>query len=80
MGDPIPIRLLMARGPVLDRKGRIGHNGGVVEEAPGMYLIGADFLRRCSSSLIHGAGQDAEDLSTHLDNYLRDKKSPCGRR
>ena len=29
--------------PVLDRKGRIRHDGGVVE-APGLYLMGIPFL------------------------------------
>ena len=35
--------------PVLDRKGRIKHDGGVVE-APGMYVMGIPFLRRRKSS------------------------------
>jgi putative flavoprotein involved in K+ transport len=55
--------------PVLDRKGRIRHDGGVVE-APGLYLMGMPFLRRRKSSLIDGAGDDARDLSAHLDAHL----------
>jgi putative flavoprotein involved in K+ transport len=55
--------------PVLDRKGRIRHDGGVVE-APGMYLMGMQFLRRRKSALIDGAGDDARDLSAHLAAYL----------
>ena len=55
--------------PVLDRKGRILHDGGVVE-APGMYLMGMPFLRRRKSSLIDGAGDDARDLGAHLAAYL----------
>jgi putative flavoprotein involved in K+ transport len=55
--------------PVLDRKGRVRHDGGVVE-APGMYLMGIQFLRRRKSALIDGAGDDARDLSTHLAAYL----------
>ena len=55
--------------PVLDRKGRIRHDGGVVE-SPGMYLMGIPFLRRRKSSLIDGAGDDARDLSDHLASYL----------
>jgi putative flavoprotein involved in K+ transport len=55
--------------PVLDRKGRVRHDGGVVE-APGMYLMGLPFLRRRKSSLIDGAADDARDLSTHLAGYL----------
>ncbi len=55
--------------PVLDRKGQIRHDGGVVE-APGMYLMGIQFLRRRKSALIDGAGDDARDLSDHLASYL----------
>ena len=55
--------------PVLDRKGGIQHDGGVVS-SPGMYLMGAQFLRRRKSALIDGAGDDARDLSAHLISYL----------
>ena len=55
--------------PVLDRKGRVRHDGGIVE-APGMYLLGIPFLRRRKSSLIDGAAADAGDLSDHLVRYL----------
>jgi putative flavoprotein involved in K+ transport len=55
--------------PVFDRKGRIRHDGGVVD-APGLYLMGMPFLRRRKSSLIDGAGDDARDLSAHLEDYL----------
>jgi len=55
--------------PVLDRKGRIRHDGGVVD-SPGMYLMGAQFMRRRKSGLIDGAGADARDLSRHLSHYL----------
>src|SRR6516165_7135641 len=55
--------------PVLDRKGRIQHDGGVVS-SPGMYLMGTQFLRRRKSALIDGAGDDARDLSAHLMSYL----------
>ena len=55
--------------PVLDRKGRLRHQGGVVD-SPGMYLLGDTFLRRRKSSFIHGAGDDANDLGSHLAAYL----------
>ena len=55
--------------PVLDRKGRIRHDGGVVE-APGMYVLGIPSLRKRKSSLIDGAGDDARFLSGHLADYL----------
>jgi putative flavoprotein involved in K+ transport len=56
--------------PVLDRKGRIRHDGGVVTDAPGLYVIGLPFLRRRKSSLIDGAAADATDLTDHLAAYL----------
>ncbi len=56
--------------PVRDRKGRIRHDGGVVIDAPGMYLMGMQFLRRRKSALIDGAGDDARDLSAHIETYL----------
>jgi putative flavoprotein involved in K+ transport len=55
--------------PVLDRKGYVSHDGGVVS-APGVYLMGMQFLRRRKSALIDGAGDDARDLSAHLAAYL----------
>jgi len=51
--------------PVLDRKGRIRHDGGVIP-APGMYVMGLPFMRRRKSSFIDGAGDDAADLAAHL--------------
>lgn len=56
--------------PVLDRKGRIVHDGGVVN-APGLYVMGLPFLRRRKSSFIDGAGDDAADLAEHLSLSLR---------
>jgi putative flavoprotein involved in K+ transport len=54
---------------VFDRKGRLRHEGGVVD-APGLYLMGAPFLRRRKSALIDGAGDDARELSAHLAAHL----------
>ena len=56
--------------PVVDRKGQVRHDGGVVTESPGMYVIGLNFLRRRKSSFIHGAGDDSRDLVTHLAGHL----------
>jgi putative flavoprotein involved in K+ transport len=55
--------------PVLGRKGMVQHDGGIVG-LPGVYLMGAPFLRRRKSTLIDGAGDDARDLSAHLKSYL----------
>ncbi len=56
--------------PVLDRKGRVRHDGGVVLDAPGVYLLGANFLRRRRSSFIDGAAADTRELSAHLHRHL----------
>jgi putative flavoprotein involved in K+ transport len=55
--------------PVLDRKGRVIHDGGVTA-CPGLYLIGLPFLRRRKSTLIDGAADDAAELTAHLAGHL----------
>jgi len=55
--------------PVLDRHGRIRHDGGVVA-APDMYVMGLPFMRRRKSSFIDGAADDAADLAAHLHRSL----------
>jgi putative flavoprotein involved in K+ transport len=56
--------------PVLDRNGWVRHDGGVVTDAAGMYVLGMPFLRRRRSSFIHGASPDTHDLAEHLHTYL----------
>ena len=56
--------------PVLDAKGMVRHDGGVVTESPGLYLIGGPFTRRRKSSFIDGARDDAPDLVGHLAGFL----------
>ena len=56
--------------PVFDRKGRLRHEGGIVD-APGLYVLGLPFLRRRKSSFIAGADDDARDLADHLSTWLR---------
>jgi putative flavoprotein involved in K+ transport len=55
--------------PVLNRKGRVVHDGGVTPVS-GLYLLGMPFLRRRKSSLIDGAAADARELTAHLAGYL----------
>ena len=55
--------------PVVDRKGHLRHDGGVVD-APGLYAIGLPVLRRRKSTFIHGAEDDARDIVEHLAGYL----------
>jgi putative flavoprotein involved in K+ transport len=64
--------------PVLDRKGNIRHDGGVVTDAPGLYVLGLHFLRRRKSSLIDGVGDDARDLSAHLASHLGARSAGVG--
>jgi len=56
--------------PVLNRKGELRHDGGVVVDAPGMYAIGLPVLRRRKSTFIIGAEDDARDIVGHLAHYL----------
>jgi putative flavoprotein involved in K+ transport len=62
--------------PVLDHKGMIRHEGGITT-SPGLYLMGAPFMRRRKSTLIDGAGDDARDLLGHLASYI-DARSEHG--
>ena len=61
--------------PVVDRKGHLRHDGGVVD-APGLYAIGLPVLRRRKSTFIHGAEDDARDLVDHLAGYLARENGP----
>ncbi|HEY5622563.1 MAG TPA: pyridine nucleotide-disulfide oxidoreductase, partial [Gammaproteobacteria bacterium] len=56
--------------PVLDRKGKIKHDRGIVTESPGLYVIGLPFMRRRKSSFIHGTEDDARAITSHLADYL----------
>jgi len=55
--------------PVVDEKGHLRHDGGVVD-SPGMYALGLPMLRRRKSTFIHGAEDDARDIVDHLAGYL----------
>jgi putative flavoprotein involved in K+ transport len=63
--------------PVLDHKRQIVHDGGVIAKAPGLYVIGLQFLRRRKSALIDGAGADASDLAAHLVSFLAGHPAPA---
>jgi putative flavoprotein involved in K+ transport len=54
---------------VLDDKGYLRHDGGIVE-APGLYALGLPLLRRRKSSFIYGAEDDARDVIAHLAGFL----------
>jgi len=54
---------------LLDRRGAIRHDGGLLG-APGLYVLGLPFTRRRRSNLIAGVGPDAEALCAHLVGHL----------
>jgi putative flavoprotein involved in K+ transport len=55
--------------PVIDEKGHLRHDGGVVD-APGLYALGLPFLRQRKSTFITGAEDDARAIVEHLAGYL----------
>ena len=65
--------------PVIDRRGRVRHEGGVVQGAPGVYLLGGNLLRTRRSSYIDGAGADSRAIADHLHNFLSTTRT-SGRR
>ena len=58
------------RLPVVDRKGQLRHDGGIVQDAPGVYAVGLPVLRRRKSTFIHGAEDDAREIVDHLAAHL----------
>jgi putative flavoprotein involved in K+ transport len=55
--------------PVVDAKGHLVHEGGVVA-SPGMYALGLPVLRRRKSTFIHGIEDDAREVIDHLAGHL----------
>ena len=55
--------------PVVDEKGQLRHDGGVVD-SPGLYALGLPVLRRRKSTFIHGIEDDAREVIDHLAGYL----------
>ena len=54
---------------VLDAKGRLRHDGGVVD-SPGLYALGLPVLRRRRSTFLHGIDDDARAVVEHLRGSL----------
>jgi putative flavoprotein involved in K+ transport len=55
--------------PVLDAKGQLRHEGGVVD-SPGLYALGLPVLRRRKSTFICGIEDDAREVIDHLARAL----------
>jgi putative flavoprotein involved in K+ transport len=55
--------------PVVDAKGHLRHDGGVVD-SPGLYALGLPVLRRRRSTFIYGIEDDAREVIDHLARYL----------
>ncbi len=55
--------------PVVDAKGQLRHQGGVVD-SPGLYALGLPVLRRRKSTFIYGIEDDAREVTDHLSRYL----------
>jgi len=60
--------------PVCDRTGRIRHDGGVVTDAPGLYVLGLPVLRTRASTYIHGAVTDSQAVASHLHTHLGSRR------
>ncbi|WP_245811914.1 NAD(P)-binding domain-containing protein [Actinophytocola xinjiangensis] len=56
-------------GQVVDGKGQLRHDGGVVD-SPGLYALGLPVLRRRRSTYIHGIEDDAREVVGHLAGHL----------
>jgi putative flavoprotein involved in K+ transport len=55
--------------PVVDAKGQLRHDGGVVD-SPGLYALGLPVLRRRKSTFIYGIEDDAREVIDHLTGFL----------
>jgi putative flavoprotein involved in K+ transport len=55
--------------PVVDPKGQLLHDGGVVD-SPGLYALGLPVLRRRKSTFIYGIEDDAREVIDHLARHL----------
>jgi putative flavoprotein involved in K+ transport len=60
--------------PVVDEKGQLRHDGGVVD-SPGLYALGLPVLRRRRSTFMCGIEDDAREVIDHLAQYLAVRRS-----
>jgi putative flavoprotein involved in K+ transport len=64
--------------PVVDAKGNLRHEGGVVD-SPGLYALGLPVLRRRKSTFIYGIEDDAREVIGHLARYLSQDRTLSAR-
>ena len=55
--------------PVVDAKGNLRHDGGVVD-SPGLYALALPVLRRRKSTFLLGIEDDAREVIGHLSGFL----------
>ena len=55
--------------PAFDVRGRLLHDGGIMQ-VPGLYVLGMPYLRTRKSTLIDGADLDAGIIAEHLSGYF----------
>jgi putative flavoprotein involved in K+ transport len=63
--------------PVLDARGQLRHDGGVVDSA-GLYALGLPVLRRRRSTFLCGIEDDAREVIGELGGYLAGGSRPGG--
>ncbi len=56
--------------PVLDRKGKLVHDGGVVRNVEGLYTLGGSLTRTRRSSYIGSGGSETDSVAAHLVRTL----------
>jgi putative flavoprotein involved in K+ transport len=61
--------------PVIDAKGQLRHDGGVVD-SHGLYALGLPVLRRRKSTFIHGIEDDAREVVGYLAGSLAGDPAP----
>jgi putative flavoprotein involved in K+ transport len=52
------------------------HDAGIVPSQPGLYFVGLHFLSAMSSEMIHGVGDDAEQIVAHLADRVAAGRPP----
>jgi putative flavoprotein involved in K+ transport len=57
--------------PIFDAEGQPRHDGGVVEDQPGLYFVGLNFQFAVSSAMVHGVGRDAQRIVATIAARLR---------